>query len=215
MNLELGTKQLVSAMTLIAAFAAFGCQGGSPAADLKIEKLPEVHPSLPAVPTLPPPPFPIKYGDSSYSLYGLRKRILSTIDTEVELTGYIVEIFEPPVCPTGHTCPPPAAPHLMIADTKDEHDGEKRIFLVGYAENQKAIDDAITAARRGHPKKPDPESGEIPIPTDFAVGAKIKVKGRFTRVSGSGFSQPDGVLEYRSHLIVEPGPAAATAPAHH
>lgn len=189
-------------------FAA-ACEMGSPASDLRIEELPAVQPSLPAVPDLPPPPHPVKYADQSYSLYGLRKRINSTIDTDVEMTGYIVQIFTPPECPAGRTCPLPAAPHLYLADTRGEADPMKRVLLSGYAENHEALNEAIEAARRGRPLRVDPESGMLPIPTDFAVGAKVKLTARFTRVSGTGFSQPDGVLEYRAHTIVEPSPDAA------
>ena len=52
-------------------------------AKVQVEKLPEVKPSLPAVPTLPPPPHPTQYADQSYSVYGLRRQLRKTIDTDV------------------------------------------------------------------------------------------------------------------------------------
>jgi hypothetical protein len=176
-----------------------------------VEKLPEIKPSLPAVPTLPPAPHPVQHADSSYSLYGLRKRIKNTMDTEVDVTAYVVETYVPPECPEDKTCPQARAPHVYLADTKDEQDAAKRILLVGYAENQKAIDEAITDVKRGKYKPPDPESGLLPIPTDLFPGAKVKVKARFTRVSGSGFAQSDGVLDYRGHTTLEP-PAVIPEP---
>ncbi|MCA9603724.1 MAG: hypothetical protein KC417_16950, partial [Myxococcales bacterium] len=54
------------------------------ASDLQVERLPDVKPNLPAVPTLPPPPYPVTYADSSYSVYGVRKRGNTTMDTDVE-----------------------------------------------------------------------------------------------------------------------------------
>jgi hypothetical protein len=183
---------------------SMACDSGGSA--VEVEKLPDIKPSLPAVPTLPPPPHPIQYPDSSYSLFGLRKKLKTTMDTDVELTGYVVETYTPPECPKGKTCPQARAPHVYVADTKDEADKTKRILLVGYAENQKAIDEAIVDVKRGKYKAPDPESGLLPIPTDLFPGAKIKVKARFSRVSGSGFAQSDGLLDYRGHTTVEPPP---------
>ncbi len=52
----------------------------------------------------------------------------------------------------------------------------------------------------------------MPIPVDLFPGAKINVKARFARVSGSGFAQSDGVLDYRGHTTLEP-PASIPEPA--
>jgi len=177
-----------------------------------VEKLPDIKPSLPAVPTLPPAPHPVQYTDSSYSLFGLRKRIKNTMDTEVDVTAYVVETYAPPECPKEKNCPQARAPHVYLADAKDEADAAKRILLVGYAENQKAIDEAIADAKKGKVTQPDPESGLLPIPTDLFPGAKVKVHARFARVSGSGFAQSDGVLDYRGYTTLEP-PAVIPDPA--
>ena len=195
---------LLSPVFAAALLSAACDQMGSASSEVAVEKLPDIKPSLPAVPTLPPPPHPVQYPDSSYSLFGLRKRIKNTMDTEVEMTGYVVETYVPPECPEDKNCPAARAPHVYVADTKGETDGTKRILLVGYAENQKAIDEAIIDTKKGKYKPPDPESGLLPIPTDLFPGAKIKVKARFARVSGSGFAQSDGVLDYRGHTTLEP-----------
>jgi hypothetical protein len=181
------------------------------ASAVEVEKLPDIKPSLPAVPTLPPPPHPVQYPDNSYSLFGLRKRVKNTMDTEVELTGYVVETYVPPECPKDKVCPQARAPHVYIADTKAETDVNKRILLVGYAENQKAIDEAIADAKRGKKQEVVPD-GPLPIPTDLFPGAKVRVKAQFTRVSGSGFAQSDGLLDYRAHVTTEP-PAEIPEPA--
>jgi hypothetical protein len=179
-----------------------GC-GEQAASDLTIERLPDVNPSLPEVPTIPPPPHEVEYGDGSFSVYGVRRRSATTMDTDVAVTGYIVEIYAPPECPEGRTCDPPAAPHLWISDVAEPGDDDDRIMLAGYAENQAQIDEAVELAERGRYEPPDPESGILPIPTDFNVGAKVKVQGRFTRVSGAGFNVSNGMLEYRGHEILE------------
>jgi hypothetical protein len=154
----------------------------------------------------------VQYPDSSYSLFGLRQRMKNTMDTDVDVTAYVVETYVPPECPEDKNCPAARAPHVYLADTKDEQDATKRILLVGYAENQKAIDEAIIDTKKGKYKPPDPESGLLPIPVDLFPGAKIKVKAHFARVSGSGFAQSDGVLDYRGHTTLEP-PAVVPDPA--
>jgi hypothetical protein len=184
---------------------------GQPAADLTIERLPDVSVSLPNVPTLPPPPHPVQHPDGSYSVYGLRRRQAVTLNSDVQVTGYIVQIYAAPECPPGRTCPPAAAPHMWIADTRDETDDSRRLMVVGYAENQAQIDEAMELARRGRYRPPDPETGLLPIPTDFFVGNKVRVHGRFTRISGSGFNVSQGLLEYRSHETLERTPEAEAA----
>ncbi|MCC6874611.1 MAG: hypothetical protein IT378_09930 [Sandaracinaceae bacterium] len=189
-----------------------GCDGEQAASDLTIERLPDVNPSLPEVPTLPPPPHEVQYSDGSYSVYGVRRRAATTMDTEVAVTGYIVEVYVPPVCPEGRTCDPPAAPHMWIADARDAGENDDRLMVAGYAENQTQIDEAVELARRGRYEPPDPETGMLPIPTDFGVGAKVRVQGRFTRVSTAGFNVSTGMLEYRGHATQEPAPEAAQEP---
>ncbi|MCA9583306.1 MAG: hypothetical protein KC416_16010 [Myxococcales bacterium] len=186
------------AFILAIALPCIACEQGV-ASDLTVEKLPAVTPNLPAVPTLPPPPHPVTYGDGSYTVFGLRKKANITMDTDVEVTAYIVDIYQAPECPKGETCPLPTAPHLYLADTPDEKEAKNRLTLVGYAENQKQIDEAVADAKRGRYKPPPEETGLLPVPTDFAVGNKVKLKGRFARVSGTGFNISNGLLEYRGH----------------
>ncbi|MCC7540748.1 MAG: hypothetical protein IT379_31315 [Deltaproteobacteria bacterium] len=206
-------RRLVIALALPAGLAV-GCSGGQDGAVnpiVEAEVLPEVRPNLPEVPTLPPPPHPTQYPDQSYSIYGLRKRMQRTVDTEVPVTGYIVDIYRPPECPEGRTCPPARMPHIWIADTRGEQDANKRMRVAGYAENQQMIDQAIEDARRGETPTVH-EGGPPPIPTDFAVGAKVRITGQFVRVSGTGFADSQGMLDYRSHTVLEPGEAPAAPP---
>lgn len=198
--------RLISILAAIGMCIALPACGESAASDLTIERLPDVNPSLPTVPTIPPPPYDVEYADSSFSVYGVRRRMATTMGTDVAVTGYIVEIYVPPECPEGRTCDAAAAPHLWLADRRDPPEGEDRLMLAGYAENQTQIDEAVELASRGRYEPPDPESGILPIPTDFAVGAKVKIHGRFTRVSGAGFNVSNGMLDYRGHEVLEPPP---------
>ncbi len=198
-------RLLCAAALLLTLPMACGSEGEA-AADLTIERLPDVRPNLPEVPTIPPPPHPAQYSDNSYSVYGLRHRIRNTMDSDVEVTGYIVEIYQPPECPEGERCPTPAAPHMWIADTQNETDSGKRLMVVGYAENQAQIDEAVEKAERGQAEELTAEQiamGMRPIPTDFHVGNKIKVSGRFTQMGGSGFNSSEGLMEYRIHQTLE------------
>ncbi|MFO0680567.1 MAG: hypothetical protein U0234_00885 [Sandaracinus sp.] len=198
-------RRLFSCVLALAAVPVFVACGEGRASDLNIEELPSVTPSLPTVPTLPPPPYPVTYPDTSYSVYGLRRRETTTMDTEVDVTGYIARVYEPEVCEEGHTCPTPAAPHMWIADARGEADETHWLMVVGYAENQQAIDDAREQEAHGHAQPSEEESGITPIPTDFYPGAKVRLHGRFARIASSGFNVSEGLLEYRTHTTIEPG----------
>jgi hypothetical protein len=181
----------------------YACNGaGSSGSSAQVEKLPDIKPNLPSVPTLPPPPHPVTYPDQSYSVFGLRKKSRATIDSSVSVTGYIVEIYHAPACKKNEPCPKPVAPHTWMADTPNETDPSKRLRLVGYAMNQSEVDEAVAKAKRGQYKPPPAETGLAGVPTDFAVGNRVNVNGRFTRVSSSGFNQSDGVLEYSGHTTL-------------
>ena len=180
-----------------------GCEQTA-SAKVQVEKLPEVKPSLPSVPSLPPAPFPVQYGDQSYSVYGLRRAMRRTIGTELSVTGYIAKVFVPPPC-AQKKCPLPPAPHVWLADTKGETDAAKLVLVAGYAENQKAVEEAIAAAKKGKKIAPPEDTGILPVPGDFFEGAKIKLKGRFSYMSGAGFQSSEGVLDYLGHETLEPG----------
>jgi hypothetical protein len=192
--------------TIASGPALIGCEQ-TVSAKVPVEKLPDVKPSLPPVPTIPPPPFPVQYSDQSYSVYGLRRAIRRTINNEVNLTGYIAKVYMPPECPPKEKCALPPAPHMWLADTKTEADPQKMLLVGGYAENQKALDDALKEAKKGSKGKaaPPEDTGLIPVPTDLWTGAKIKIKGRFAYMSGAGFQSSEGVLDYASHETLEPG----------
>lgn len=184
---------------------AFGCEKST---DTKVEvqKMDDVKPNLPSVPTLPPPPYPTQYGDQSYSVYGMRKMIKNTINTALSVTGYIVKVYEPPVCEDEARCPTPAAPHLWLGDKPDQDDERKLLLVAGYAENQQQIEDAIAG------KAPEISEGADlpPIPTDLFKGAKVKFQGRFAYgtqgfVTDRGFQSSEGLLQYVSHQIIEAG----------
>ncbi|MBT8453559.1 MAG: hypothetical protein KJO40_16465 [Deltaproteobacteria bacterium] len=192
---------LIVAGVLLAA----GCEQITSASEpeAEAEQLPEIVPNLPEVPTLPPPPFPTTYEDESYSVYGLRQRPSKVLDVDLGVTGYIVEIYEPPACKLRkkEECPKVAAPHMFIADTADQTDRAEQLLVVGYADNQ----EQLQRARRG--RKTTTIAGEVVVPKDLAVGNRVRVKGHFTLISSGGFNTSNGLLEYASHETLAKGSA--------
>lgn len=184
---------LIFAAVLLSA----GCEQVTSASEpeAEAEQLPEIVPDLPEVPTLPPPPFPTTYADDSYSIYGLRSRVSKVLDSELSVTGYIVDIYEPPACKERkkEDCPKVAMPHMFIADTADQSDRAEQLIVVGYADNQ----EQLARARRG--RKTSTIAGGVVVPRDLAVGKKIRVKGFFTLMSSGGFNTSNGLVEYASH----------------
>lgn len=174
-----------------------GCEQITSASEpeAEAEQLPEIVPNLPEVPTLPPPPFPTTYEDDSYSVYGLRQRPSKLLDTDLGVTGYIVEIYEPPACKKRNEdeCPKVLAPHMYIADTADQKDRAEQLLVVGYADNK----EQLQRARRG--RKVTTIAGAVVVPRDLAVGKRVRVKGHFALISSGGFNTSNGLIEYASH----------------
>ena len=185
-----------------------GCEQMSSASEpekAEAEQLPEIVPDVPEVPTLPPPPFPTTYEDDSYSVFGLRQRPSKVLDSDLSVTGYIIEIYEPPICKMKNKeeCPKAAAPHMFIADTADQTDRAEQLLVVGYADNQ----EQLARARRG--RKTTTIAGGVVVPRDLAVGNKIRVKGYFTLISSGGFNTSNGLVEYATHETLAKANAAA------
>ena len=198
-------QEILLASALCGLMFAQGCEQKAEA-KVQVEKLPEVKPNVPAVPTIPPPPYPVQYSDQSYSIYGLRRNLRRTIDTDVTVTAYIAKVFVAPECPPKEKCPTPAAPHVWLADAKGDTDEMKYLIFSDFAENQAIIDETIANEKKGKPQDLEElaATGMLPIPTDLFAGAKIIAKGRFSYVSGGGFQSSEGVLGYAGHTTVEP-----------
>ncbi len=193
---NMGTR--LTSLILAAALWSVGCDQLS-SSEAPVEQLPEIVPNLPEVPTLPPPPFPTTYDDESYSVYGLRQKLRQMLDTDLAVTGYIVEIYEPPPCKERkkEDCPRVDAPHMFVADAPDKTDRADQLIIVGYADNQ----EQLARARRG--RKTTTIDGSVVVPTNLKVGNKIVAKGYFTLISSGGFNTSNGLLEYASHETIE------------
>jgi len=193
------TLRVAIAFALIT--TAFSLEACNQAPKLDVTRLPEVQPDLPQVPQIPPPP--AAYPDGSVPIGRLRRRLVEYLDKDIEVTGYIVAIYQPPECVTRGGCPRPLQPHLFIADAANEGDEGKRLEVVGYAASQEELETFIRAGTRIPPNM----DGTPRPPIDFAVGNKVKFRGHFA-TSAQGVSATNGLLEYRGHETLE----AAAAP---
>ncbi|MGB0679496.1 MAG: hypothetical protein ACPGUV_07545 [Polyangiales bacterium] len=194
-------QQIVWCVVLLCLPIVAACKGAKQGKDgegagAEVERLPDVKPNLPPVPKLPPPKYPVQYDDKSYSVLGLRKRLRQTMDKDVSVTAHVIGMYEAPECPRRKTCPKPVVPHFWLADEAGEQDVSKRLTVTGYADSEDEVKRAMARAKKGQYEFSSPGSGQAGVPTDcLEAGAKVKVRGRFTRVSATGFNIPDGLVE--------------------
>ncbi len=180
-----------------------GCNSNEGERKLVVEEVDAYKPNLPSVPSIPKPSVPEIHPDSTYSIYGLRKQIVKTIETEVTITGYIAKIYQKPTCEEGKSCYV-VMPHLFLADEKGETLDRRMIRLVGYAKSFKEMEDQQEKDKKGVKEEPLPDGMYLPpVIWDWREGHKYKITGRFTRQSGEGFMTTDGLLEYVSHECLD------------
>ncbi len=198
-------------MNRIALFALFAlalalficsCSGEGFERKISAEEVAAYKPNLPAVPTIPKPSTPETFSDGSYSVYGLRRAIRSTINQQVSVTAYIAKIYQKPECPEGQTCHT-LMPHLFLADEASETLERRHLRLVGYAQSFKEMEEEKEAEEKGDAKELPEGVFLPPVVWDWRQGHKYKIKGTFTRQSGAGFMQTDGLLDYESHECLD------------
>lgn len=172
-------------------------EGGGGAAPV-VEQIDGYKPNLPPIPKIPRPNVPETYNDGSYSVYGLRKNMVKTIDTEVTVTAFISSKYEKPVCPEGKTCHT-LMPHLFLADDPNEAIEKRTLKLVGYAQSFKEMEDQENVDKGEELEVELAEDQFLKeVVWDWRKGNKYKIAGFFTREAGSGFKATDGLLEYMS-----------------
>lgn len=171
--------------------------------NVKVTKMDGYKPNLPQVPSIPKPSAPETYSDSSYSVYGLRKNVGKTMNTQVEVTAYIVDIYQKPECAEGQTCHT-MMPHLYLADEKGEKLSKRHIRMVGYAQSFKEMDEEKEIAESGKKAEELPEGVFLPpVVWDWRLGHKYKIKAAFLNRSSAGFMDTDGLLEYKGHECLD------------
>jgi hypothetical protein len=189
---------------LAACFVLAGCEdeegGGGP---VVVEQVDGYKPNLPPVPKIPKPNVPETYSDGSYSVYGLRKNMVKTIDTQVMVTAFIVSKYEKPVCPEDKTCHT-LMPHLFLGDDPAELIEKRTLKLVGYAQNFKEMEEQ-ELVDKGEEKAVELEEDQFlkEVTWDWRKGNKYKITGFFSRESGAGFKATDGLLEFEMRQCLD------------
>lgn len=135
-------------------------------------QLAEIKVNLPPPPTFEKEHAPEKYADGSLSVYGLRKDLKANLEKQAKVRGYIVEVYQCPACPKGQECRCDK-PHLWIADRSG--DGKDKALMV-----------------TGIPVK-NPQTRRK---MEWYTGVAYHFTGLFSRMSGTGFSDSDGLLVY-------------------
>ena len=141
---------------------------------------------------LPPPPdfdegkVPEKADDGAWSVYGLRKSLDENVKqgeagVEIEVRGYVQDIYEPPVCPEGEQCAPGKQPHVWITDKPDDKGKKRAMMVVNYAFTIPEYD-----VKRWE---------KVPS-VMLAKGQQYTFKGKFKRFSDSGFADARGLLDF-------------------
>lgn len=197
-------KRTICVLAIVfSAGLAFGCKESQTGKKVVVEEVKAPKPALPQVPSIPKPTAPETYSDGTYSVYGLRKNIVKTIETQVTLTAYIVEVYQKPVCAEGVTCHV-LMPHLWLADEPGEKLDRRRMRLVGYAKSFKEMEDQKEKDEKGIEDEPLPDGVYLPpVIWDWREGHKYKITGNFTRQSGEGFMTTDGLMEYSAHECLD------------
>lgn len=165
----LNVARILTVSCLAAAAAA--CSGSSSGASLGQDPstaLPPIKVDLPPAPSFAPPDVPKKYPDNAYSIYGLRKDKADTLGKDTKVRGYLVAVYQCPVCPKGQTCKACDQPHFFLGDKPDTAK-EKAMLVVDYlAPKQK--------------------------PPILTVGKQYDVEGTFNINSPTGFAHHLGLL---------------------
>ncbi|MCU0661252.1 MAG: hypothetical protein MUC50_02885 [Myxococcota bacterium] len=202
-------KKLALLSAVAIAMLLLGCtQDDKDSRKVVAEKVDTYKANLPPVPSIPKPTAPEAYPDGSHSVYGVRKQILKTIETQVTVTAYIANVYKKPECEEGKACFT-LMPHLFLADEKAENIEKRLLRVVGYAKSFKEMDDQKEKDEKGI-KDELPEGVYLPpVIWDWREGQKYKITGRFTRQSGDGFMATDGLLEYEKHECLDCPPEEA------
>jgi hypothetical protein len=135
-----------------------------------------------------------KYEDGAWSVYGLRKNLDENVKqgeagVEIEVRGYVQDIYEPPVCPKGETCPLGKQPHVWITDKPDDKGKKRAMMVVNYAFTIPEYD-----VKRWK---------DVPN-VQLTKGTPYTFKGKFKRFSDTGFADARGLLDFISYKAPDP-----------
>lgn len=155
---------------------------------------PAITVHLPPTPDFDEGKAPETWEDGSHSIWGLRQDLDKNVDagstgTEVEVKGYVQEIYVPPECPEGEACPPGKQPHVWVTDHPDTGGKKRAMMVVNYSFQIPEWD-----AKRW---KDEP-------PVVLEKGKRYTFKGKFKQFSDTGFASDKGLLEFVAYKPHDP-----------
>ena len=167
---------------VVLAIAAAGCSNSGSGAVLASESeataLPPIKVDLPPPPSFAASDIPEKHPDGAMTVRGVRKNRATTLNNKVKVKGYLLEVYQCPVCPKGQTCKLCDQPHFFLGDKPDTKK-EKALMVVDYL----------------MPKQKPPA---------LTVGKQYDIDGTFSINSPTGFGSSEGLLIF-SKMIDDKG----------
>jgi len=136
-----------------------------------------------------------RYNDNVWSIYGLRKSLDENVKAgdagaEIEVRGYVQEIYQAPVCEGNVAlCPPGKQPHFWITDRPDDAGKKRAMMVVSYAFSI--------------PEWEAKTWKDVPN-VIINKGEQYTIKGRFKRFSDSGFADDRGLVEFIAYKATDP-----------
>jgi hypothetical protein len=162
------TKTL--ALVLLAAGCTSNSSGASFGAETEATALPPIKVDLPPPPSFAASDIPEKTPEGDWSIRGIRKNRATTLNQKAKVKGFLLEVYQCPVCPKGQTCKLCDQPHFFLGDKADTKK-EKALMVVDYL----------------MPKQKPPA---------LTVGKQYEIEGTFSINSPTGFGASDGLLVF-------------------
>jgi hypothetical protein len=161
-------KTFLVPLLALAGACTSNSSGASLGNDTEATALPPIKVDLPPPPSFAASDIPEKTPEGDWSIRGVRKNHATTINQKVKVKGFLLEVYQCPVCPKGQTCKLCDQPHFFLGDKADTKK-EKALMVVDYlAPKQK--------------------------PPALTVGKQYEIEGTFAINSPTGFGASDGLL---------------------
>ena len=165
----------------------------APATNIKVD--------LPPSPNFDEGKAPEQWEDGSFSIYGLRSKLDENVKAgeggkEIQIKGWVQEIYVAPPCPEGEVCAPPKQPHVWITDGQGEQGKKRAMMVVNY--------------RFQIPEFQAKMWKDVP-PIVLEKDKRYTFLGKFKQFSDTGFSYDRGLLEFVAYKPLDPATGAESA----
>jgi hypothetical protein len=183
---------LVIASSLVGVAACTSSTSGASMAEPEATALPPIKVDLPPPPSFAASDIPLKLPDGDYTVHGLRKGKAELLTKEVKVKGYLLEVYQCPVCPKGQTCKLCDQPHFFVGDKPDTKK-EKALMVVDYL-SPRQKPPALTVGKQYEIAG----TFNINSPTGFGSSEGLLVFGKMTDDKGAEFLSPATLLEQKA-----------------